>query len=124
MSIWGKSALVCAPVVLIASILTGCSGGESLEDLSVGYKLATIDGSPDVELYEQRIAQAAERCGESETAVADKAVALTQYLDTRGIEESNLWVLNGVLQAIPPSEVGVISCADVIGALGVLRINE
>lgn len=123
MSIRGKFVLWCIPVLLTLGFLSGCGGAPS--DPTVGYKLAAIDGDlGGVSEYEEKVAQAAERCGESEISVADKSVALTQYLETRGISESNLWVLNGVLQAIPPSEAGTVDCTEVISLLGVLRIEE
>jgi hypothetical protein len=99
----------------------------NLADESVGYKLSVIDGEFDqssVSLYEKRIAQVSERCNESEGDVGGKVVKATELLDERGITESNLWVMDSVLQAIPPSESGTLNCSEVITLLVTLRINE
>lgn len=99
----------------------------NLADETVGYKLAVIDGEfsrSSVEQYERRIAQVAERCQEPESSAGDKVVKATQILDERGITENNLWVMDSILQAIPPNEAGTFDCAEVIALLITLRVNE
>jgi len=119
----GKTFISTNAIIALIGLLTACGGGSSEE--TVGYKLAAIDGNlSNSAKYEERIAEAAERCGETEISVADKSVAITQYLDTRGITESTMWVLEGILQAIPPSEAGTADCTEVISLIGTFRVGE
>jgi predicted ATPase with chaperone activity len=98
---------------------------EVVTELSVGEKLAAIDGvlGKSAE-YEKRISQAAERCGQEEIQVADYIVFAQRSLDERGQTVTLLEIVEeAILGSIPPSEAGTFKCSEVISLYVILRVN-
>lgn len=104
------------------------TGGDisSSSDYTTGEKLAIIDDRwDDMELYDRRFQQVAERCpNNEESALGDAIYMSTQLLDERAISEDSLWAMEALLAAISPSEAGTFDCIEVL-ALGVaLRVEQ
>jgi hypothetical protein len=119
-------------VVLAAVLASACGSPEAApvaapvaEERTVGYKLAAIDGRlSDTAEYERRIGQAAERCDEDETPVANKVVRAQQLLDERGIAVTLLEVIeDGILASISPEQAGTLDCSEVLSFWVVLTIG-
>ena len=124
-----------AAIISIAAILGGCSssaGGPApstspssnqaqrpapSQEYTWGQKLGAIDGAPISQwpTYEQRLAQSAARCRESEERTSDYVVFSRNYLQERGRTVSLLDIMSqGILASIPPEAAGSVNCSEVL----------
>jgi hypothetical protein len=101
-----------AIVALTGALLLGACAGDS-----VGYKLAAIDDNfRQVDLYEERVALLADRCGLDEESTADIIVKGARMLTvTYGIPTSNLTMMAQTLRTVPAGNV--VSCNDVVAGI-------
>jgi hypothetical protein len=104
------------------------TGGDisSSSDYTTGEKLAIIeDRWDDMELYDRRFQQVAERCpNNEESALGDAIYMSTQLLDERAITEDSMWAMETLLAAIAPSEAGTFDCVEVLALAVSLRVEQ
>lgn len=96
------------------------------EEYTTGEKLAILDDNwSEFDSYNRRFEQVLDRCpANSEQQLGDSLYLATQLLDERGITETSLWAMEGLLSAVEPSMGADLDCREVLAGLVALRAEE
>lgn len=100
-------------------------GEPEAADYTLGEKLAILDDNwSEFDLYNKRFEQVVERCpANTEQQLGDSIYLATQLLDERGITETSLWAMEGLLSAVDPSLGPDLDCRELLAGLVSLRLE-
>ena len=98
------------------------NGGSSSTSSSIEYKLASLDAGEPLDPSDPRVAEYSDaldalesKCKQSRKALADFSVKATQLLAKKGVDLSNLKVIQHVSRSMPKA-APTLDCADTFAA--------